>query len=162
MLFRSNTGAIDLISDPKDFNVQYAAFWERSRTAWNFIGSGDDSGIYKTNDGGKTWNLLSTENSGFPTGEGVGRIGLAIYDSNTIYAVVDNQFRREEKSTENSDLERIDFKDMTIDQLLKLEDKKLENFLRQNGFSRDESSKDRKSTRLNSSHSQQSRMPSSA
>ena len=141
LFVNNNTGAIDLISDPKDFNVQYAAFWERSRTAWNFIGSGDDSGIYKTNDGGKTWNLLTTENSGFPTGDGVGRIGLAIYNSNTLYAVVDNQFRRDETSTENSDLERIDFKDMTIDQLLKLEDKKLESFLRQNGFSRDESSK---------------------
>ena len=125
LFVNNNTGAIDLISDPKDFNIQYAAFWERSRTAWNFIGSGDDSGIYKTIDGGKTWDLLTTENSGFPTGEGVGRIGLAIYDSNTLYSVVDNQFRREEKSTENSDLERIDFKDMTVDQLLKLEDKKL-------------------------------------
>ena len=145
LFINNNTGAIDLISDPKDFNIQYAAFWERGRTAWNFVGSGDDSGIYKTYDGGKTWDLITTENSGFPTGEGVGRIGLAIYDSNTLYAVLDNQFRREEKSTENSDLERIDFKDMTIDQLLKLEDKKLENFLRQNGFSRDENSKTIKS-----------------
>ena len=141
LFVNNNTGAIDLISDPKDFNIQYAAFWERSRTAWNFIGSGDDSGIYKTKNGGKTWDLITTENSGFPTGEGVGRIGLAIYDSNTLYSVVDNQFRREEKSTENSDLKRIDFKDMTVNQLLKLEDKKLEDFLRQNGFSRDESSK---------------------
>ena len=70
----------------------------KGRTAWNFIGSGDNSGIYKTNDGGKTWDLLTTENSGFPTGEGVGRIGLAIYDSNTLYAVLDNQF--EEKKNQ--------------------------------------------------------------
>ena len=125
LFVNNNTGAIDLISDPKDFNIQYAAFWERSRTAWNFIGSGDDSGIYKTKNGGKTWDLITTENSGFPTGEGVGRIGLAIYDSNTLYSVLDNQFRREDKSTENSDLKRIDFKDMTVNQLFKVRRQKI-------------------------------------
>ena len=55
LFLNDNTGAIDLVYDPENFNVQYAAFWERSRTAWNFIGSGDNSGIYKTEDGGKNW-----------------------------------------------------------------------------------------------------------
>ena len=107
-----NTGAIDLVFDPNNFEIQYAAFWERSRNAWNFIGSGENSAIYKTTNGGKTWKKITTKDSGFPVGSGVGRIGLAIYDSNILYAVLDNQFRRkaEEKII---GIQRIDFKDMS-------------------------------------------------
>ena len=59
-----------------------------------FLGSGANSGIYKTIDGGKNWKKISTADSGFPVGDGVGRIGLASYDSSIIYAVLDNQFRK--------------------------------------------------------------------
>ena len=41
---------------------------------------------------------MSSKESGFPTGEGVGRIGLAVYDANTLYAIHDSQFRRPEKT----------------------------------------------------------------
>ena len=94
LYIKDNTGAIDIVYDPSNFNIQYAAFWERERNAWNFLGSGANSGIYKTIDGGKNWKKISTADSGFPVGDGVGRIGLAIYDSSIIYAVLDNQFRR--------------------------------------------------------------------
>lgn len=73
------------------------------RKAWNFIGSGASSGIYKSEDGGTTWKLVTTPESGFPTGEGVGRIGLAVFDNSIVYAIHDNQFKRpktdEKKST---------------------------------------------------------------
>ncbi|NKB86724.1 MAG: hypothetical protein GKS06_00685 [Acidobacteria bacterium] len=83
------TGAIDLIADPRDPDVMYAAMWEHSRRAWGHNAAGDGSGLYKTTDGGDTWVPLT---NGFPNDEYVGRIGLAIAPSepDTIYALVDN------------------------------------------------------------------------
>ena len=133
LYINDNTGAIDLVYDPYNFEIQYAAFWERSRTEWNFIGSGESSAIYKTVDGGKIWKMITTQTSGFPTGNGVGRIGLAIYDSNIIYAVLDNQFRRKgEKKTEG--IQRLDFKDMTKQDFMSLDNKELNLFIKQNRF----------------------------
>ncbi|MGE3731097.1 MAG: WD40/YVTN/BNR-like repeat-containing protein, partial [Lysobacterales bacterium] len=83
------TGAIDLAMDPGNPELLYAATWERSRSAWNFVESGEGSGIYKSSDGGDTWARLA---GGFPTGREVGRIGLAIAasDPKVLYASVDN------------------------------------------------------------------------
>ena len=133
LFINDHTGAIDLVVDPENFDIQYAAFWERERKAWNFIGSGDNSGIYKSIDGGKNWELITTKSSGFPTGDGVGRIGLSIFNSSIIYAVLDNQFRRpaDQKKTK---LSRLDFKDMSKSDFLKLEDKELKAFISQNNF----------------------------
>ena len=44
---KGDTGAIDLAFDPNDPETLYAATWERSRTAWNFVESGAGSGIWK-------------------------------------------------------------------------------------------------------------------
>ncbi|MEJ1221569.1 VPS10 domain-containing protein [Sediminicola sp. 1XM1-17] len=132
-----NTGIIDVAMAPNNFNIQFAASWEKDRKAWDFIGNGSGSGIYKSTDGGTSWNKVSTAQSGFPTGEGVGRIGLAVYDENTVYAVHDSQFRREKKgeSEKKSDgLTKEDFKSMSTETFLKLEDKKLNEFLKTNGF----------------------------
>ncbi|HAT70396.1 MAG TPA: glycosyl hydrolase, partial [Flavobacteriaceae bacterium] len=91
----SESGIIDLAVSPENFNIQFAASWDKDRKAWNFDGSGEGSGIYKSTDAGNTWEKISLKGSGFPTGQGVGRIGLAVYDDNTVYAVHDSQFRRE-------------------------------------------------------------------
>ncbi len=137
-LFISNdTGIIDMAFAPNNFNIQYAAAWEKNRKAWDFDGSGTGSGIYKSIDGGSTWTKSSTPKSGFPTGIGVGRIGLAVFDDNTVYVVHDNQFRREKKKDddEKSDgLQKDDFKSMSTDMFLKLDDKKLNDYLKTNGF----------------------------
>ncbi|MFC2084769.1 WD40/YVTN/BNR-like repeat-containing protein [Bacteroidota bacterium] len=94
-----NTGTIDLVINPYNSNILYSAMWFRTRRAWNFTESGSTSGIYKSIDGGDTWDLLTLEGSGFPTGEGVGRIGLSVSFQNPdiIYALLDNQFRKEEE-----------------------------------------------------------------
>jgi hypothetical protein len=60
------------------------------------------SGIYKSEDGGNSWTLISTPESGFPTGDGVGRIGLATFDNQIVYAVLDNQFNRPKSETKKS------------------------------------------------------------
>ena len=131
-----NTGIIDLASSPDNPDVLYAAAWERDRKAWNFEGSGSGSGIYKSTDGGNSWQRITGEESGFPAGEGVGRIGLAAVDSKTIYAFLDNQFRRP-KDTADEDpdkLKKEDFKTMSASQFLELDNGKLNEFLKANGF----------------------------
>lgn len=131
------SGIIDVAKAPNNFNIMYAASWEKDRKAWDFIGNGNGSGIYKSTDGGTTWQKISLAESGFPTGEGVGRIGLAVFDENTVYAVHDSQFRRpntEGAKKKSDDLSKDDFKTMSNEDLLKLEDKKLNEFLKTNGF----------------------------
>lgn len=136
LFVNEQSGIIEIAVDPNNYHLMYASSWEKDRKAWNFKGSGEGSAIYKSTDAGDTWAKISMPNSGFPTGEGVGRIGIAVYDDTTIYAIVDNQNRRkEEKASEpHQDLRKDDFKTMTSSQFLQLEDKKLNQFLRQNGF----------------------------
>ncbi len=136
LFINNQTGIIDLAYAPDNFEIMYASAWEKDRKAWNFKGNGQGSGIYKSTDGGDTWEKVSTEKSGFPTGEGVGRIGLAVFDRNIVYAVHDNQFRRKKNDIEKTDgkLNKEDFKSMSVEEFLKLDDKKLNVFLKTNGF----------------------------
>ena len=136
VLFVNETsGIIDMSIVPKDFNIQYAAAWQKDRKAWNFSGNGSSSGIYKSTDAGKTWALISTDQSGFPTGIGVGRIGLAVYDENTVYAIHDSQFRRPDDTPKKANgLTKNDFKSMSKEAFLALQDKSLNTFLKENNF----------------------------
>ena len=72
------TGVIDMVLDPANPDVIYAATYQRLRRAWGFNGGGPGSGIHKTTDGGSTWTELT---NGIPAGD-KGRIGLAIAYSN--------------------------------------------------------------------------------
>ncbi|MEK7668172.1 MAG: hypothetical protein AAB409_05940 [Gemmatimonadota bacterium] len=82
------TGVVDLVMDPADPNVLYAAAYQRLRRAWGFNGGGPGSGIFKTTDGGRTWRRIE---EGLPAGE-KGRIGLAIAASNgrVLHAIVEH------------------------------------------------------------------------
>ncbi|RNC88019.1 MAG: glycosyl hydrolase [Winogradskyella sp.] len=132
------SGIIDLQHSPKNYNVMYASSWTKDRKAWNFTGNGTNSAIYKSTDAGETWTRISTEASGFPTGEGVGRIGVAVFNDNVVYAVHDSQFRRPDDASTSSATEKSltkeDFKSMSTSEFLALEDKKLNTFLKTNGF----------------------------
>ncbi len=136
LYINDQTGIIDVAEVPGNFNVLYAAAWDKDRKAWNFRGSGEGSGIYKSTDAGATWNKISKPNSGFPTGKGVGRIGLSVYDDQTLYAIVDNQDHREkeEKEEEAEGLQKDDFRKMSVSQFEKLDNEELENYLRGNNF----------------------------
>jgi photosystem II stability/assembly factor-like uncharacterized protein len=81
-------GATDVVMDPHDPDVLYAATYQRIRRPWGFSGSGPGSGIHKTADGGATWTKLS---NGLPAGL-IGKIGLTIYPRNpeVLYAVIEN------------------------------------------------------------------------
>ena len=136
LFINNDTGIIDVVAAPENPNVLYAASWERERKAWNFDGDGNNSAIYKSTDGGDTWGNISS-NNGFRNGAGVGRIGLSIYDENTVYALHDSQFRRaskEKKNQASNGLTKEGFKKMSKDQFLKLTDKKLNNYLKANRF----------------------------
>ena len=132
----AGTGFIDLVAAPGNPEIMYAAAWERDRKAWDFTGSGAGSGIYKSTDGGVSWSLLTTQGSGFPTGEGVGRIGLAAFDASTVYAILDNQSRRpkEDAEADADKLKKDDFRNMSVKQFLDLDNSRLDDFLKTNGF----------------------------
>ncbi|WP_324024651.1 glycosyl hydrolase [Maribacter sp. BPC-D8] len=137
LFINDKTGIIDVAVSPNNYNIQYAAAWQKDRKAWDFIGNGEGSGIYKSTDAGSTWTKISTPTSGFPTGEGVGRIGLAVFDDNTVYAVHDSQFRRntsKEKKEKQAGLTKNDFKALSKEQFLDLNDKDLNEFLKTNNF----------------------------
>ncbi len=135
LFINNDTGIIDVAFAPENFNIMYAASWERERKAWNFDGDGKNSAIYKSTDAGNTWTKIS-DKSGFPVGDGVGRVGLAVFNENTVYALHDSQFRRPKDADKkaSSELSKDDFKTMSKDDLLKLDDKKLNAYLKNNGF----------------------------
>lgn len=80
VLFRSeNAGAIDLAINPRNPRIIYAALWEARAYPWTHVSGGADSSIYKSVDGGETWNEL-TRNPGLPNGT-LGKIGIALSPS---------------------------------------------------------------------------------
>ena len=81
ILFVSDsTGIIDMVNHPTNSNILYAVAWERIRRPQYRLYGGETSGIYKTTDGGSTWNELT---NGLPSAASdKGRISIAISQSN--------------------------------------------------------------------------------
>ena len=131
-----NTGGIDLLMEGNNPEVLFAAMWHRTRRAWDFRESGATSGIYRSVDGGENWTLMTTPESGFPTGNGVGRIGLAHHKDGGLYAVLDNQDRRakEEDEEKKEELTKDQLRTMSKEIFLSFPAKLVEAFLRDNRF----------------------------
>jgi photosystem II stability/assembly factor-like uncharacterized protein len=83
----ANTGVVDLVIDPMNSKVLYAAGYARRRTPWSYKGVGETGGIWKTTDGGDHWTRLT---NGLP--RRLGRIGLCVYRRNpsVVFAVVES------------------------------------------------------------------------
>jgi photosystem II stability/assembly factor-like uncharacterized protein len=132
------SGAIDIVLDPSDPNTLFAATWERSRSAWNFDGAGEGSDIWKSTDGGITWTASNTINSGFPTGDKIGRIGLSAGKKNgktVLYACLDNQNSKPKKETPKDDaLTKDQLRSLSKEGFLKLGDETLGDYLKQYDF----------------------------
>ncbi|HXO21137.1 MAG TPA: hypothetical protein VOA87_14580, partial [Thermoanaerobaculia bacterium] len=86
-----DTGAIDLAFEPGRPEVIYAALWQTRRTPWHIYppSNGPGSGLYRSSNGGDTWQPLSGKSGGLPAKPG--RIGLAVAPSRPqrVYALVD-------------------------------------------------------------------------
>ncbi|MBL0307217.1 MAG: glycosyl hydrolase [Chitinophagaceae bacterium] len=139
LLVDDNTGCVDLDINPSNPKEIYAAMWYRVRRAWKFEESGSSSGIYKSNDGGDTWKLVSPAGSGFMTGDKIGRIGITVYpkNPNIVYAVVDNNTPKPAVVKKNdSTYKKEEFKNITKEQFAQMSSKWLDTFLRANRFPR--------------------------
>jgi len=82
-----HTGFNEVMLDPNHPNTVYAAAHQRQRKVFTYIGGGPESALYKSTDGGTTWNKMM---NGLPTGD-IGRIGLNYSPVNTdiLFAVVE-------------------------------------------------------------------------
>ena len=82
-----NTGAIDVVFDPRNANILFASLWETRRTPWSLSSGGPGSGLYRSTDGGSTWKRL--EEHGLPKGP-YGRIGITVAaNSDRVYAIIE-------------------------------------------------------------------------
>ena len=83
-----NTGAIDVVFDPHNPNTLFAALWQVRRQPWFFSSGGEGSGLYRSTDGGNTWQHL--QGHGLPDGI-LGRIGVTVSgaDSDRVYAIIE-------------------------------------------------------------------------
>ena len=82
------TGGIDIVFDPHNPHVLFAAMWEGYRTPWMLNSGGENSGLYRSGDDGATWKRI--EGNGMPEGP-LGRIGVGVSggDSNVVYALIE-------------------------------------------------------------------------
>ena len=87
-----DTGAVQVVIDPQDPQTIYCDLWAARQAPWeNGRWQGPQSGLYKSLDGGETWQKLE---KGFPTyGQGLGRIGIGIApsDPKRLFATVDSR-----------------------------------------------------------------------
>ena len=80
-------GATDLLIDPRQPKRLYAATWQRHRTVAAYMSGGPGTAIYRSEDGGESWEQLK---NGLPTSD-MGKIGLAIspQQPDVIYAAIE-------------------------------------------------------------------------
>lgn len=81
------TGVTDIAIDPRNPDWVYAATWDRHRTVAAYMGGGPGSGIYRSTDGGESWEQMK---EGLPASH-LGKIGLAISPQNpdVLYAAIE-------------------------------------------------------------------------
>ncbi len=86
------TGATDLLIDPRNPDVLYAATWQRHRNVAAYLGGGPGTALYKSTDGGESWTKLT---EGIPK-ERLGKIGLAMshFNPDVIYAAIEMERRK--------------------------------------------------------------------
>jgi photosystem II stability/assembly factor-like uncharacterized protein len=82
------TGAIEIVFDPRNPHVLFAAMWEGWRNPWMLNSGGAKDGLYRSTDEGSTWKRV--EGNGMPEGP-LGRIAVSVsgVDSNVVYALIE-------------------------------------------------------------------------
>ncbi len=110
------TGVIDLVMNPKNPDMIFAAAYEKTRLPWHLEAGGEGSAVYKTTNGGKKWEKLS---GGLPKGT-LGRIGISLCRTkpSVIYALVENLNPKDPSKPINKNLTMDTYRDNYYDQLV--------------------------------------------
>lgn len=87
LFLNDSTGASDLSMDPRNPRILYAGMWRAERKPWTMLSGGPEGGVYKSVDGGDTWNKLG---GGLPAGL-VGKVGVSVSPANgdRVWAIVE-------------------------------------------------------------------------
>ena len=88
LFVNDSTGAIDIVMNPENPDILYAAMWQIEMRTWGRTSGGAGSGIWTSHDGGLTWTRL--EGNGLPHSP-LGKIGLAVSPANPnrVYALIE-------------------------------------------------------------------------
>ena len=89
LYINEKTGAAELSMDAKNPNILYAAMWEHGRLPWKVISGGPGSGLYKSTDGGNSWDKLT---GGLPKEMGKMAIAVSPANSEKVYALIESDF----------------------------------------------------------------------
>jgi len=86
------TGAVELSMDMNYPEIMYAAMWHHQRRPWEMISGGEGSGLYKSTDGGETWNTI---HKGLPDEKGKMAISVCRSNSNKVYALIESDSNKD-------------------------------------------------------------------
>lgn len=87
----ADAGAVDLVIDPSNHRIMYASTWRIRRTPYSLSSGGEGSALYKSIDGGETWENISS-NEGLPEGTwGICGIAVSPIDGERVYAIIENE-----------------------------------------------------------------------
>lgn len=90
LYINETAGAGDLTFDPNNPRILYAATWNMKRNGWRMDSGGPDSKLWKSVDGGDTWENLS-DNTGMPKGmNGIIGVTVSPVNSNRVWAIIEN------------------------------------------------------------------------
>lgn len=87
------TGAVDVEIDPNNPRILYAGFWRTEREPWTLIDGAREGGVYKSKDGGDSWERVG---GGLPKNELLGKVDVAISPANSDRIWVMQQAKKEE------------------------------------------------------------------
>lgn len=91
LYINDKTGAADLVLDPNNPRIMYASTWNMSRNGYRMDSGGPDSKLWKSTDGGETWENLS-DKQGMPKGiNGIIGVTISPKNSNRVWAIIENQ-----------------------------------------------------------------------
>ena len=91
LFVNSTTGASSLSMDMNNPRILYASMWQHQRYPWTMTSGGENSGLYKSTDGGTTWNKMKT---GLPKAFGKSGISVSRANSNRVFAVIEAEGKK--------------------------------------------------------------------
>jgi photosystem II stability/assembly factor-like uncharacterized protein len=92
LYINDQTGCAELSMDMNNPRIIYAAMWEHGRKPWQVISGGSGSGLYKSVDGGDTWQRLT---NGLPSEMGKMSIAVCRSNSEKVYALIESDSEKE-------------------------------------------------------------------